>query len=103
MIKVRIYTKEQLKHKRARGRVYAKTHRKEANERLKNWRKKNPFKASTYIVVRKALRNGVLVRPKICTKCHLSKKLHAHHPDYRKALHIVWLCLSGHRREHVNR
>lgn len=58
-----------------------------------------------YRIVRKAIRNGDLVRPYECSKCGASPKhssdgrslIQAHHEDYSKPLDVEWLCAKCHR------
>lgn len=58
-----------------------------------------------YRHVRKAIRDGVLVRPEFCQKCGCTPgrdsagrlKIQAHHPDYTRPLAIEWLCCQCHR------
>ncbi len=51
-----------------------------------------------------ALKKGTLVRPTTCPECDVGdvpwRKMHAHHPDYRKPLEIYWLCFTCHLRVH---
>lgn len=49
-----------------------------------------------YAIVRKAIRNGSLVRPSCCTKCGRKGIIHAHHEDYNKPLDVAWLCYECH-------
>ncbi len=47
-----------------------------------------------------ARKNGILVRPKKCSKCLAITTPVAHHPDYAKPLQVVWLCDSCHAKTH---
>lgn len=44
-----------------------------------------------------ALKSGKLVK-KPCEKCG-AKDVHAHHPDHKKRMEIVWLCPKCHKKE----
>lgn len=57
-------------------------------------RKNSPGKARARSAVNNAIRDGRLIRQpcKIC-----GKKAQAHHPDYRRPLHVLWLCFRHHR------
>jgi len=48
--------------------------------------------------LQRAVENG-LITPLPCAECG-EKRTEAHHPDYAKALEVVWLCVSCHRRVH---
>jgi DNA-directed RNA polymerase subunit M/transcription elongation factor TFIIS len=63
--------------------------------------KKSPEKKSAHEAVRRAIKKGVLTRPKACTKCgesHMRIEAH-HHKGYAKEhqLDVVFLCTSCHR------
>lgn len=51
----------------------------------------------------KALRDGELTRPSVCSRCGGDggdKPIEGHHPDYWKPLDVVWLCRTCHVDEH---
>ncbi len=52
----------------------------------------NKKRAHAHVLL--ALRRGLLVRQP-CVECG-DDKSHAHHPDYRKPLDVIWLCLEHH-------
>ncbi len=53
---------------------------------------------STY---QKALKEGRLVNPRVCSDCgKKSKDTHGHHPDHSKPLKVIWLCRKCHKRHH---
>lgn len=45
---------------------------------------------------------GILIRPKTCSRCGLTKGIEGHHPNYSKPLDVIWLCCACHRKEHSN-
>jgi len=47
-----------------------------------------------------AVRAGLLEKPHNCSYCGCEKRLHAHHPDYRKPLDVIWLCSECHMKWH---
>lgn len=51
-------------------------------------------------VYTRALKDGVLVRPKQCSVCPSTKNIEGHHEDYSKPLEIIWLCKSCHHKRH---
>lgn len=57
-------------------------------------RLKNPHKWEARAAVKKALKNGTLVK-KSCEVCD-NPKVEAHHPDHNKPLDIKWLCRLHH-------
>lgn len=58
-------------------------------------------------VLNRAVRKGILKRPKQCQRCGAApspakdgrKQIHAHHADYLKPLAVEWLCISCHYKE----
>ena len=54
------------------------------------------WKASSAIT--RAVRQGLLVRPAVCSECGKQGKIEAAHDDYSKPFDIRWLCISCHRR-----
>lgn len=70
-------------------------------DRMRKRREANPEKKQAHEAVRRAIRKGVLVRPKACTKCGNSQmRIEAHHhKGYAKEhqLDVVFLCTSCHR------
>jgi hypothetical protein len=39
-------------------------------------------------------------KPDLCEQCHEREAKHAHHPDYKKPLNVIWLCIRCHQRLH---
>ena len=70
-------------------------------DRMREARKTKPEHKRAHEAVRRAIRKGVLVRPKACTKCGQSNmRIEAHHhKGYAKEhqLDVVFLCTSCHR------
>lgn len=67
------------------------------------WQKKYPRRRKSQIRVVNAVRDGRLKKQKQCSRCNKKIKLHGHHPDYRKPLYVIWLCVSCHKREHLRK
>ena len=77
-------------------------------ERARN-RKRRPAAVTTPAknrarnAVNNAIRDGLLVKPEVCSKCHEptpSRKLHGHHADHAQLLNVEWLCTVCHGKEH---
>jgi hypothetical protein len=62
------------------------------------WRKKHPGRKSAHGKVQRAVKNGVLVRPKACQECgKRTSLLDAHHDQgYAMPLRVRWLCKKCH-------
>lgn len=61
-------------------------------------RNKHRGKCRAEQMVSNAIRDGRIIR-RPCVKCG-NPKSEAHHPDYRKPLDVIWLCMKHHREEH---
>ncbi len=51
---------------------------------------------AVYAECNKAIKSGVLTRPRKCEGCGKIKKVIGHHPDYNMPLIVVWLCTKCH-------
>lgn len=54
------------------------------------------FKISVRHKAWRAVKKGDLVRPDSCECCGKKTKPEGHHPDYNKALEVLWLCKRCH-------
>jgi hypothetical protein len=63
------------------------------------WRRRNPKSYLAHLAVKNALRLGVLIR-KPCVECGCTKS-EAHHPDYNRPYHVIWLCREHHKAAHA--
>ena len=76
-------------------------HRKKMKyESTKRMREKCPEKHRAHQIVKRAVRNGTLVKSP-CT-CRVEKVL-GHHEDYSKPLEVIWMCTECHTKLHVKR
>ena len=66
-----------------------------------DYSKRNRHKTNAKARLKTAVDNGTLVRPDRCERCNELKFAEAHHPDYSKALEVVWLCDACHKKAHV--
>ena len=48
----------------------------------------------------KAVKKGLLTRPKFCSVCGREVFVEAHHEDYNKPLEVIWVCKSCHENIH---
>ena len=71
---------------------------KAASEISKEWRKEDVRRSSAHNKVRRAIKNGVLVKEP-CSRCGEQKSV-AHHEDYDKPLDVMWLCQPCHKQRH---
>jgi hypothetical protein len=49
-----------------------------------------------------AIKDRRIIRPETCSRCNKTARIEGHHPDYSKALEVVWLCRPCHVEEHRN-
>jgi hypothetical protein len=65
------------------------------------WRNNNAIKKGASTMVRKAVREGKLIKPSHCSDCECEhNRLHGHHDDYSKPLDVRWLCPTCHIQWH---
>jgi hypothetical protein len=67
---------------------------------VKKYRLSNKIKDIAHQEVKKAINNKTLIRPSICSECHVSCIPHGHHDDYSKPLKVKWLCQKCHAELH---
>jgi len=80
-------------------RAWAKRYRKKHSQQTLAWDKRNKEKRLAYGKIRRALKAGIIEKPKTCKRCS-ETHIHAHHPDYSKPLEVLWLCPMHHKAEH---
>jgi len=98
----------------AKAKVYATNHK----EQIKEWIKENPgvikkaqdkyranhknkSKLKSQYAIKWQVKAGKIIPPCCCSICNDSTSiLHAHHPDYSKALEVIWVCPVCHKLQH---
>lgn len=66
----------------------------------KAWDERNKEKKMAHRAVRKATRDGNLIRQP-CEVCGTTNGVQAHHDDYSKPLDVRWLCVRHHADRHL--
>lgn len=56
----------------------------------------HPERSRANHLVRKAVKDGLLVRPRACLKCGGGGRIEASHSDYSRPYDIEWLCVQCH-------
>jgi helix-turn-helix resolvase-like protein len=70
-----------------------------AYRRASRARRYNPKQENAHYQVKKAVRDGTLVRPGACSECgDTTRRIEAHHPSYDAPLDVIWLCTPCHSR-----
>jgi len=62
--------------------------------------KKYNYKQNARTKVFQALKNGIILKPDICSVCKNKEIIEGHHMDYSKPLEVVWLCRKCHSNLH---
>lgn len=62
--------------------------------------KVNPFKDKVRHKFRYKVKNGEILKPKICSICGNKGKISGHHKDYNKPFDVIWLCCVCHYKIH---
>lgn len=66
----------------------------------KRWSESNTLKKAASIQVCNAVRDGRIIKPKTCSICNKSGRIHGHHDDYAFPLSVRWLCAKCHAAWH---
>jgi len=82
------------------ARLWRKNNKKRMADFRKAWEIKNPEKRKAHNDLNNAVRSGKITK-KPCYICG-EEKVEAHHPDYKKTLEVIWLCMQHHKELHVN-
>ncbi len=107
--KVRAYQQEYQK-KNANERAeyyrawYAKNGRRRSvndAEKLLEWQQEHPDRIRMQTHLRVDVYRGKIIKPEECSRCGRICRIHAHHTDYEHYTHIIWLCASCHKKEHL--
>lgn len=81
---------------------WAKENRRRKNKTDKLWKQRNRVKDHAHAALRRAVKNGILLRPQRCQWClYFYDKIEAHHVDYAQPLRVLWLCKTCHALCHM--
>ena len=74
-----------------------------AIESAQRWADRNWTAVLAAAAARRAIKRGELQRAETCQAagCDRHERLHGHHADYSKPLHVAWLCPGHHRQVHL--
>jgi hypothetical protein len=86
------YRRWYIKNGRTRDKNYA--------DIIYDWQKKNPEKHYASVKVYRALKDGLIKKPNICSICKRLTRLSGHHTDYSKPLEVIWVCSSCYKKIH---
>lgn len=79
---------------------YRNKHPEKYKKAQKRWRQNNILKSNATSMVKRAVKNGKLHKPKLCEFCYQRKPLQGHHENYKEPLSVKWLCASCHKSWH---
>ena len=87
----------------AYSRQYNRAHAEQRAAYDRQRKLKNPNKRAAILAIRTATRNGSLIRPIVCSVCHLQRETEAHHykgyaPEHW--LTVIFLCRICHKEAH---
>jgi len=63
--------------------------------------KNNPERTRVNQALRRAIKRGSITKPKDCQICGYEGRIHSHHPNYKNALDVAWVCASCHKIIHL--
>ena len=83
---------------RIKDRERAKLPRRRHFSRLnvKRWEEANPLAHAAHLLLKRAVKTKVILKPTKCSLCGAESCLHGHHDDYLKPLEVEWLCAVCH-------
>ncbi len=93
-------TDRRVRHRVSYQSGWRKKNRKSVMSTTLKWQAENPEKVLAAKMVRRAVKNGSIVKAKKCHDCGKGGRLHGHHEDYSKPLEVVWLCGGCHVHRH---
>jgi hypothetical protein len=70
-------------------------------EKIRSRKRIKDKKHYARVILNTAIKAGILIKPSICEKCSLPKRITGHHTDYDKPLSVEWLCYECHAKEHI--
>lgn len=82
---------------------YHEKNKEQIKARMRIYYQQNPKQREAYILFRKAIRNGSIIRPNSCSYCPKECIPEGHHEDYSQPLEVIWLCRGCHQQWHVDR
>jgi hypothetical protein len=65
----------------------------------KDYNRKHKDRVRANSMINNLIKRGEIIRLP-CEICGYDKT-HAHHPNYKKPLEVIWLCSSHHKLEHI--
>lgn len=94
--KYRMNNREELRYK---GKIYRLENKETVSASQKKYLSENPDIAIAHRMIQSAVRSGKKENPKKCSRCGRrgnTREIQAHHPDYSKPMHVVWICIRCH-------
>jgi ribosome-binding protein aMBF1 (putative translation factor) len=88
--------------KKERKAIYADEKRlAKYREQKQEWAKKNKHKKNAHTKLKRAIKKGIITRPKYCQLCGKTNcEIQGHHYDYNKPLEVIWVCTECHGNLH---
>lgn len=92
--------KERLKKERQA--IYADEKRlAKYREQKREWGYKNRHKRNAHNKLKRAIKKGIIIKPKYCQLCGKTNcEIQGHHYDYNKPLEVIWVCTECHGNLH---
>jgi hypothetical protein len=61
----------------------------------------NPEKRAAHVLLGNRIRDGLVVKPTVCSVCNKGGRIEGHHDDYAKPLDVKWMCTQCHSDYHA--
>ena len=90
--------------RKAQKKKWAQNNKEKLIEYRKNYfpiyKKRKKLEESARGKLNRAVANGKIVRPDLCSRCDKKGLIHGHHENYSKPYEVIWLCHQCHFTEH---
>lgn len=95
----RISNQDRFEKNRQKHFEWSRHNRERINEYQRKWYQKNKEKRKAHVILYRAINQGKIFRPNVCSQCNKDCKPDGHHNDYSKPLDVIWICKACHARK----
>lgn len=74
--------------------------RKDYANKIKEWQLNNPEKVLASLLLKRAIKSGLINKPEQCSICMDKNRINGHHEKYQEPLIVIWVCNSCHKKIH---
>lgn len=97
----REWQRKQMAEYASTRRKYRLSHREKERERSRKSSRENRKQRNAHAGIYRAIRRGLMIKPKRCQECGAVGIIYGHHDDYDRPLDVIWLCPRCHKDKHL--